>query len=391
MKIAINGLGIAGPTLAWWLREYGFEPILFEKAPAFRTGGYLVDFWGPACDIIKKMGLFEQFEEKSYKIKNIHCFNEDGRRSSKVNISTLIKDNYGEFLSLKRGDISSALYEACKGIDIRFGVSIENLEEKENCIIAHLSNNTRENFDLVIGADGLNSHIRPLVFNDSEYREYDLNKYVAAFSLKNYSHHENYTYGISVGENKQVSRVSLSEDETLIMFTLDSELVDKFPVSLEDKKQLLLSIFRDTKWEIPDILSELNTVDEIYFDKVSQIKMDNWYKNRVALIGDAAACPSILMGLGSIFAIIESYILAGELYKAKGDYNTAFKEWQSKLKDTIDRKQKIGLTNLSVAAPEEILQKYLSTITVKISSTPVISKFIGAGIFKDWIEIPEYK
>lgn len=75
-KIAINGTGIAGTTLAWWLRKYGFQPTLFEKAPEFRTGGYLVDFWGPACEIMKKMGLLEQLKAKSYQIKNIHCFDE---------------------------------------------------------------------------------------------------------------------------------------------------------------------------------------------------------------------------------------------------------------------------------------------------------------------------
>lgn len=69
--------------------------------------------------------------------------------------------------------------------------------------------------------------------------------------------------------------------------------------------------------------------------------MDNWHKGRVALIGDAASCPSILMGLGSIFAIVEAYVLAGELYKAKGDYKVAFEEWQDKLKDIINRKQKL--------------------------------------------------
>lgn len=390
-KIAINGTGIAGTTLAWWLREYGFQPTLFEKAPEFRAGGYLVDFWGPACEIMKKMGLFEQLKTKSYQIKNIHCFDENGRRSSKVNISSLITDNYDEFLSVKRGDIAETIYKACEGIDIRFGTSIEKIEEKDKTITAHLSNGTKEDFDLVIGADGLHSHIRNIAFDKSEYQEYDLNKYVAALSLKSYDHYEKYTYALSVGEKRQVARVCLDQDETLIMFTLDADLVKQFPATLEQKKELLQKSFNNFGWETPDILNKLDDVEEIYFDKVSQIRMDTWHKGRVALVGDSAACPSILMGLGSIFAIVEAYVLAGELHQAKGDHNIAFDQWQHRLKDIIARKQKVGLTNLSVAASDEIVKKYLSTITVKISSTPVISKFIGAGIFKDPIEVPEYK
>ena len=175
------------------------------------------------------------------------------------------------------------------------------------------------------------------------------------------------------------------------MFTLDADLVKQFPATLEQKKELLQKSFNNFGWETPDILNKLDDVEEIYFDKVSQIRMDTWHKGRVALVGDSAACPSILMGLGSIFAIVEAYVLAGELHKAKGDHNIAFDQWQHRLKDIIARKQKVGLTNLSVAASDEIVKKYLSTITVKISSTPVISKFIGAGIFKDPIEVPEYK
>ncbi|ASG68192.1 oxidoreductase [Francisella halioticida] len=391
MRIAINGIGIAGPTLAWWLREYGFEPIIFEKSPEFKSGGHLVDFWGHACEIMEKMGLLEQLRQESYQIKHIHCFDENGRRSSKINISSLIKENYGEFLSVKRGDISSVIYNACKGIDIRFGTSIENLEEQKDGITVHLSNNTKEKFDLVIGADGLHSHIRSLVFDKSEYEESDLNKYIAAFSLKDYNHYEKFTYAISVGNDKQVARVCLDEKETLVMLTIDSSLVEKIPTSLKEKKQLLQSVFKDNKWETPDILARLDNIEYIYFDNVSQVKMDNWYKGRVALVGDASSCPSILMGLGSIFAIVEAYVLAGELYKAKGNYKMAFDEWQNKLKDIINRKQKVGLSNLSLAASDEIVKKYLSTITIKVSSTPIVSKFIGAGIFNDQIELPEYK
>lgn len=113
-----------------------------KKLLSLRNGGYLVDFWGPACEIMKKMGLFDQLKEKSYQIKNIHCFDENGRRSSKVNISSLITDNYGEFLSVKRGDIAETIYKACKDIDIRFATSINKVEEKDKTITVQLSDGT---------------------------------------------------------------------------------------------------------------------------------------------------------------------------------------------------------------------------------------------------------
>ena len=55
--VLISGAGIAGPTFAFWLRAAGFEPTFIEKAPALRTGGYVIDFWGLGYDIADRMGL----------------------------------------------------------------------------------------------------------------------------------------------------------------------------------------------------------------------------------------------------------------------------------------------------------------------------------------------
>ena len=60
MKVLISGAGIAGPTLAYWLAHYGFEPTIVEKAPTLRTGGYIIDFWGAGFDVADRMGLLPE-------------------------------------------------------------------------------------------------------------------------------------------------------------------------------------------------------------------------------------------------------------------------------------------------------------------------------------------
>lgn len=61
MKIAINGAGIAGPTLAYWLYRYGHEPVLIERASSLRSGGYIIDFWGPGYEVASMMGILPHF------------------------------------------------------------------------------------------------------------------------------------------------------------------------------------------------------------------------------------------------------------------------------------------------------------------------------------------
>ena len=68
MRIAINGVGVGGPTLAYWLRHFGHEPVLFEKAPELRTGGYVIDFWGLGYEIAERMGVLPELRERGYRM-----------------------------------------------------------------------------------------------------------------------------------------------------------------------------------------------------------------------------------------------------------------------------------------------------------------------------------
>lgn len=65
MKVLISGASVAGPVLAYWLTEYGFEVTVVERAPTLRkTGGHAVDLFRPAMQIVTKMGLLEQIRDR---------------------------------------------------------------------------------------------------------------------------------------------------------------------------------------------------------------------------------------------------------------------------------------------------------------------------------------
>ena len=93
-------------------------------------------------------------------------------------------------------------------------------------------------------------------------------------------------------------------------------------------------------WKCAELLSKIDSTTDFYFDSVSQIKMENWSKGRVTLVGDACDCPSLLSGKGSTLAMVGSYILAGELKQANGNYKTAFEQYQNIFKPFMNKKQK---------------------------------------------------
>jgi len=65
-SILISGIGVARPTLAYWLSKCGFQATLVDRAPALRTGGYIIDFWGAGCDIAERMELLPDLRRQGY-------------------------------------------------------------------------------------------------------------------------------------------------------------------------------------------------------------------------------------------------------------------------------------------------------------------------------------
>ena len=134
MKVAINGIGVAGPTLAYWLRESGHEPVLFEHAPTLRTGGYLIDFWGLGYEIADRMGLVRRLRERCYEMARVLMVDRDGRERAAMDVGRMRERLQGRFISVARGDSAAALFRACDGIPAHFGVSVEAMEQDgEEC------------------------------------------------------------------------------------------------------------------------------------------------------------------------------------------------------------------------------------------------------------------
>jgi 2-polyprenyl-6-methoxyphenol hydroxylase-like FAD-dependent oxidoreductase len=152
MKIAINGIGVAGPALAYWLLRHSHEPVLFEKAPAIRTGGYLVDFWGIGYDVADKMGIVPALREKAYLMERLQMVDERGQTVAKMNVDPIRDKLGGRFISIARSDISATILRACRDVDARFGVSIHEIRDDGSGVSVKLSDGSAGRFDLVIGA-----------------------------------------------------------------------------------------------------------------------------------------------------------------------------------------------------------------------------------------------
>src|SRR5690349_18696926 len=107
--VLISGLGVAGPTLAFWLREAGFQPTLIEHAPALRRGGYVVDFWGLGYDIAERMGLGDELNRAGYHIREMRIVNKRGRRVAGFGTNVFLELTRGRYVTIARSALSRLL------------------------------------------------------------------------------------------------------------------------------------------------------------------------------------------------------------------------------------------------------------------------------------------
>jgi len=397
MNILISGAGIAGPTLAYWLLQYGIKPTIVEESPALRRGGYVIDFWGAGVDIAERMGLSEEIKSNGYQMREVRIVNERGEQVAGFPAAAFARATRGRFTSLPRGDLASAIFRRIQDqAETMFGDSISSIEQSEAAVHVRFKSGQERDFDLVIGADGLHSRVRELVFGPQEKFEKYLGYKVAAFEAPGYEPRDELTYVMYTQVGQQVGRFALRGNSTMFLFIFeDRSFGSRQPKDIEINKAILHERFERSGWECPQILEALQHTKELYFDRVSQVRMNSrqglWTQGRVTLLGDAAFCVSLLAGQGSALAMVAAYILAGELYRSKGNYAEAFSRYQQLFAPFVAQKQKAALRFAGSFAPHSRLSLILRNKIMNLMRIPWIADLaIGRG-FSDKIVLPDYE
>ena len=391
MRIAIFGAGIAGPTLAYWLQRDGHETTIVERASAFRTGGYMIDFWGVGYEVAERMGVLPAILRAGYPISEVRFVDDAGRRAGGFQTAVVRQLLNGRFTSLPRGDLAAAVYASLGGrVETVFGVELRSLEEHGRGVIAGFEHGPSRKFDLVIGADGLHSVVRTLTFGRPGRFERQLGYRVAVFEVPGYRPRDELRYIGHSAPGRLAARVALRGDRTMILLVFrEDRAPGPEPADGAEAKAQLRRAFADAGWECPRMLDALGGVEDLYFDRVSQIRMHTWSKGRVVLVGDAAACVSLLAGEGSGLAMLEAYVLAGELSRTD-DPRRAFHHYEQRLRSFIESKQESARRFASAFAPATRLGIWLRNYGTTLLTLPPLARLlIGRGL-RDDVALPGY-
>ncbi len=369
--VLISGAGVAGPTLAYWLARYGFTPTVVERTPALRAGlgGHAVDLFGPAVDVAEWMGILPQVLDARTRT-DLLVFERPGKAPVEVELGRLVAGVATRHVEIMRGELVWILYQATSDdVEYRFGDAICTLRQDGGGVEVTFEHSAPRRFGLVVGADGLHSGVRRLAFGDEARLRHWLGGYLGVCTLPNY----------------------LGLDGRMVIYTVPGKVAAMYPVrqtgaaravllfraaeeaaydhhDLDQQRHLLRAAFAAPvwDWELPRLLAELEGASDLYFDSISQIRMDSWSNGRVTLVGDAGYCPGAAVGGGTAVAVVGAYVLAGALRAAGGDPATAFGSYERELGELVRLSRAIGPRVMKTLIPQTPRQVWLTTEAMRL-------------------------
>ena len=359
-KVLISGAGIAGLTHAFWLAKFGFQVTIIERSDKLRDEGYMMDFSAEGIQIASAMGLLDSLYRSSEKLMELEFVSPKGAAQGGFKISDLqdlMREQKSGYMPLMRGDLERTLAGALpENVAVRFSTTIAKMVERADAVEIEFADGRIEGFDNLVIAEGIHSPTRALVFGPESDFIRPLNSLVAIARTKGGGAALDGTVRTNINVGSFAIATPTRDGDVISVFAFLSDATPpRDPVAA---KELVRSHFPKHNKFAQHYLNQIEPETDLFIDQVAQIHNPNWCKDRVALIGDAASCMTLLSGQGSIMAMAQAYVLAREMREGGGDYASAFAAYQNALRPDIEGKMKVA-AKVSVLIPTNRLQLVL--------------------------------
>lgn len=334
-RILIHGAGVAGLACAIWLGKHGFRPVVVEKSPHIRaTGGFIIALSGASYRFADELGILPDLQARDSDIyaSSYH----DAKGNTLLHLDYKYLFNGVDYIQITRDEIENVLYEHARNFaEYRFSLSATKISQNgSGDVQVEFSDGTQEEFDIVIGTDGLHSTVRKLSFNDSDIIKHYLGLQVAAYKLDD-------VVGL-----KNKFEYHMERDHYMVLYSgRDGKLGCVFVWESDDKKapvverrwNVLNEHYRNAGPLTRKVIKNFPNSSPMYMDPLIQIEMKKWSTGRVVVLGDAAHCSTLLSGQGASSAFVDASYLCKALIN--GEPEQAFNYYEQKMRAAISEIQ----------------------------------------------------
>lgn len=349
-KVLISGAGVGGSTLAYWLGREGFEVTVVERSSGQRSSGNPVDVRGAAVRVVEDMGVMPELLKAATNIDRLSFVDAAAKPRVTVQAGGSRRGAPTGEVELARAELSGILLDAARAqADIRWGDSIAGISQRESGVAVTFDHGDPETFDYVVGADGLHSNVRRLVFGAERELVRHMGMYVATLpSARIYGEDTEVVMYNTPGRSISVHPAG---GKPLAAFMFRSPAIPGYDHrDLDQHKRLVLEAFTGHAGAFGELLDQVRAAQDMYFDSVSRVRLRQWSKGRVALLGDAGSSVS-LFGDGSTLAIAGARTLAAELARTPGDPGTALRRYEQRHRALAEPKQRWARAGAAMIVP----------------------------------------
>jgi 2-polyprenyl-6-methoxyphenol hydroxylase-like FAD-dependent oxidoreductase len=367
-RALVVGLGISGIATALRLHQIGWTPVIVERSPGRRTGGYFVGLFGSGRFAAERLGIAEHLHDRRSAGR---CFDYDRQGNRRVGMS--FADLPGQSWMVLRGDVEEAAFKALPSdVEIRYSTVPTAIEQDDDGVRVTLSNTADgttsvEEFDLVVGADGLRSTVRRLVFGPHEQHLHRLDHMIATFELPGQLSDlalEDGAWLMEPGRSLIIYPFSDHAPTALLSYRTD----DVDAEFRQPPAQRLREVFGPQPLGrlLTEVIDAFESADQYLFDSVEQVQLDRWHDRRVVLVGDAAWCETLYSGMGVSSALAGPDLLGTMMQRHPHDLEHALLDWEHAMRPFTDAYQGFGIRQRFFFSPDNNVELTMRKVMARL-------------------------
>jgi 2-polyprenyl-6-methoxyphenol hydroxylase-like FAD-dependent oxidoreductase len=374
MRILIVGSGIAGLTLAALLKQRGIEPMIIERAPNFDHAGHMLSLFPIGNRVLYGLNLFEKFLKISKAQNYYNLYSGRGKRIKRYHLTEFM-EQYGSTQMLMRGDLLKLLKNYIKPKDLHMSTKIKSLRQRKDAVEVTLSNGKEYTFDLVVGADGMHSQVRDLLFKKGEgveFHDTDWGAWLWFCDDRKYRHDEITEYW---GAGSLIGVYPVKGELGIIAAMPNHKACLKS--NHKGRRDMLKKRCERVGSALPNnVISAIpEDKEEMFYWSLKDARCKQWSKGRVVLLGDASTAFLPTAGIGAAMAMESAAVLNDELSRVDARYvENAIKFYIRRRKWRVEKAQALSRLMAKQMFVESRLRSCVRNFCLKFYSLKQLSK-----------------